>query len=181
MVVPPYPWKIYNYNLFVLDSNVWRAALKHQKQCDVLCSWLGSQWRQGNYLKIDGENMKPDLPRWKNNQFDDEKHIFIFWFKCLLHEKITMTDFISGLYSFKCVEAYCLDLQWADYVNELYFKEDLQYKWDAFIIASFILKVIFHMETIEITNEFKVAQLDGFIHSISRRVSSLQHKFTRCK
>lgn len=187
MAVPPYKWKLYDKN--VND----RTMCKKEMLCDLLGSCLGSQWRQNNKITLENaayvcrdskewsvdlyklSYQKPNkmLPRWKKKEFDDEKHVFIIWIKCLLHKKISFNVFMTGLYSFKCVEAYIIDLQWQQYAKQwVYFnifKEEykIDTEWSAFKIAFDILKIIFGIEKIVMDKDFKNAKLDGFIHSIS--------------
>lgn len=177
---------------------------KQQILCDMLASVLGSQWKQNGTCTIENAayicrgldhwNLVKDLytgsfkqfkclPRWKKNEFDDEKHHFIIWFKCLLHEKISFDEFMTGLYSFKCIKSYVLDLQWYQYAlfwvyNHLFSnntelrlaieKHDAD-KWDAFIMATYVLKFIFNIEEITISKEFKLLSIDSFIYDRSNK------------
>ncbi|GBM82390.1 hypothetical protein AVEN_84819-1 [Araneus ventricosus] len=114
------------------------------------------------------------IERWpKNGRFSHEKIKFIAFLKNVLHEKINKEEFITGLYSFECVRYYFDELQRHEYaivhVGQKLFPEDEELmtslathdddKWDALMIAAYILKWIFDEKFREIDESYKFCTL----------------------
>lgn len=197
MKIPPYPWT------FKSEKTNIEKPLHNKKWIlvDLLGNVLASQWKQNAICTIENAayvcshqkewndirdvyslllNPYKMLPRFKNH--NDEKHHLIIWFKCLLSKKISMSVFVDGLYSFKCIRAYVLELQWYRYATVwLYIKlfdgdselkkliEDYNSDWDAFRIATNVLKCIFGVESVEVPPDYEKLNLDGYIYSRSNR------------
>ncbi|GFT61753.1 uncharacterized protein TNCV_2563821 [Trichonephila clavipes] len=167
-------------------GNQWKSGLRQkwkiEHAANVCKHW--SNWEiVKNLYKGHFENQNVSSERWPLNLFSEEKCCFIVWLRCLLHKKISFETFVTGLYSFKCVKYYIEDLQWHQYAiyyvwNQL-FNDDKelkkkinihdQDKWDAFMIAAYVLKFIFNTETVTIDEHFKSLSMDGLINEIADR------------
>ncbi|GBN88172.1 hypothetical protein AVEN_167038-1 [Araneus ventricosus] len=113
---------------------------KKHMLCDLLGSYLGSQWKWDFESKWDipkAANICKNWPNWKyveelytdsydetkllqrsrwpKSEFNYERYQFIKWVKCLLIGKIDFEEFTTGLYAFDCVVFYLTDLQWHQY------------------------------------------------------------------
>ncbi|GBN88177.1 hypothetical protein AVEN_167043-1 [Araneus ventricosus] len=177
---------------------------KKHMLCDLLASHLGSQWKQDSqkewtipraanvcknwsnwemvqdfYAGSFDETEILSIDRWsKKRFFSYEKIKFIAFLKNILHEKLKMEEFITGLYAFKCVRYYMDDLQWHQYaivkVGQELFPEDEELmavltthdndKWDALMIAAYVLKWVFDEEVIELDENFDILCFDSFIY-----------------
>lgn len=192
---------------------------KKHMLCDLLASQLGGQWkfklrqewtipRAANvcknwtnwkyvehiYTGSYDETLMIIFPRWpKNGRFNYEKLIFIAFLKSILHGKITMDQFITGLYGLACVRYYLEDLQYHKsaivYVGQILFPEDKELKetlathdddkLDALMIASYVLKWIFEEEVVEMNETFDGIQFDSFNYFMIEMGKQSIKKFTK--
>lgn len=181
-----------NSNKYVLDTTC--LNVKFEKKwmlCHLLGRVLTNYWKQketctlANAAYICSKDkdwgtvkdlykhayVKPQkiLSRWKN--MNDEKYHFLIWLKCFLCKKISIKDFIAGLYSFHCVHLYILDMQWYQFAKHWVYQElfeqidmNLTQQWNISIVIIGILHEMYNIDVIQVGHDYEKLNLNGYIY-----------------
>ena len=197
---PPYRWKLENYDTecfirknsdeYVLNLD----NVKFEKRwllCHLLGQVLATYWKQKETCTLENASYiclnQPDwelvknlykhsyvkpkkiICRWKN--MNDERYHFLIWVKCFLSKQVSIKDFITGLYSFKCIQLYILDMQWYQFAMHWVYQELFEHveikltkEWDASVVVARILHDIFNIDTIQVGQDYNKLNLDGYIY-----------------